>query len=534
MRPTLTRVLLLAAALVLTACSRPAGTASPAAPATEGPAAAGHAEALPAGIDWFKGTVDEAFAYAKAHHKPIFLYWGAVWCPPCHEVKATVFRSHAFIDRSKLFVPVYLDGDTENAQKYGEKFGVVGYPTMIVFSPQGEEITRIPGGIDIQAYANVLDLSLAGLQPVSGLLASVLDKGSQLSADQCRLMAYYSWEQNPKLLEGRNHSEVFDKLAAACPAADDVDRSILQVAALEPLVDAANDKDKPVPLTAAARKHGLALVNAVLDDPAKVRANLFTVLIAGPDIVRAVTAPGSAERAALQARFLAELDRLGRDDSVFLTERLYTEIGKIRFARIDDLKAPLPAALQQEIRDRVQQADEQTRDVFVRQTVINAAANVLDEADMTDDARKLLTAELGKSREPYYFMVDLAGIEKKAGNDKAAIDWYRKAYAAARGPATRFQWGYYYVNGLIALTPDDVAGIRQATVDVVNELKEGGSFYQRPKAELQRLQKKLEDWGKTADRKAALKWIREQVQPVCAGIPEKEPARATCEGFLAG
>ena len=64
-------------------------------------------------IQWFEGTVEEAFAAAKAEGKPIYLYWGAEWCPPCHAIKATVFRSAEFIRRSKLFVPVYLDGDKE-------------------------------------------------------------------------------------------------------------------------------------------------------------------------------------------------------------------------------------------------------------------------------------------------------------------------------------------------------------------------------------------------------------------------------------
>ena len=85
------------------------------------------------GIEWFEGSVDEAFAAARESGKPIYLYWGAAWCPPCHAIAATVFKSPAFIERSKLFVPVYLDGDKENAQAYGEKFGVLGYPTMIVF-----------------------------------------------------------------------------------------------------------------------------------------------------------------------------------------------------------------------------------------------------------------------------------------------------------------------------------------------------------------------------------------------------------------
>ena len=50
-----------------------------------------------------------------------------------------------------MFIPVYLDGDDENAQANGERFAVLGYPTMIVFDADGTELTRIPNGIDIQA-----------------------------------------------------------------------------------------------------------------------------------------------------------------------------------------------------------------------------------------------------------------------------------------------------------------------------------------------------------------------------------------------
>ena len=125
------------------------------------------------GIDWYEGSVEEAFAAAKESGKPIYLYWGAVWCPPCHAISATIFKSPEFLERSKLFIPVYLDGDTDNAQAYGEKFGVRGYPTMIVFDSEGVELTRIPGGIDLQAYANVLDLTLNHASSASDVVAAL-------------------------------------------------------------------------------------------------------------------------------------------------------------------------------------------------------------------------------------------------------------------------------------------------------------------------------------------------------------------------
>ena len=521
------RAAVLLAGLILAACSREPAAPVPA--AHDGASQAATADE----IAWFGGSVEEAFAYAKEHRKPVFLYWGAVWCPPCHEIKATVFRSREFIDRSRLFVPVYLDGDTENAQALGEKFGVVGYPTMIVFSPDGEEITRIPGGIDIQAYANILDLTLANVQPVPELLAAALDQGAKLTAEQCRLMAYYSWGQNETVLAGRDEEKVFSALAAACPPEATIDRSVLALNALEAAVGKASDKENPVPLAPAAQVAAQAQVNALLDDPKQVHANLLSVLIGGARTTRAITAPGSAERAALQAKYLVVLDRLKADDSLFMTERLYAVIGKIRFERIDDEKKALPEALVSEARDMVRHADEQTTDTYERQTVINAAAYVLEQAGLVAEAKQLLIAELDRSKQPYYFMVSIADIEQEAGNDAAAIDWLKRAYDASTGPATRFQWGNYYLNGLLEMTPDDVARIQQDTVTVVRELEAGRAFYQRPKAQLKRLEKKLQDWGTNPERKAGLAKIREGVLGICATIPEQEPARATCEGFLA-
>jgi thioredoxin-related protein len=519
---------MLLAALLLAACGRQAPSQVDAAH----DAGAGSAHA--GDIAWFPGSVEEAFSFAKANNKPIFLYWGAAWCPPCNEIKATVFKSREFIDRSRLFVPVYLDGDTENAQALGEKFGVVGYPTMLVFSPDGSEITRIPGGIDIQAYANVLDLTLARIEPVSTLLARVLDQGGKLTDGECRLTAYYSWEQNEKLLAERDKKTVYEALADACPEASTVERSILRMSALNAAVTRSRDETTPVALTDDDKASARSLVNSVLEDPALVRANLYSVLISGARITAAVTDKGTAERDALQAKFLAVIDRLAGDERLFRTERLYTAIGRIRFERIDDPEKEISHDLKDQIKAMVEQADTGTKDVYERQTVINAAAAVLDMAGMKDRAKALLLAEIDKSKEPYYFMVDLAGIEQEEGHNDAAIDWLKRAYDASTGPATRFQWGYYYVVGLLEMSPEDARRIQTETVNVFRELEKSRDFYQRPKGEMQRLEKKLLAWGDTPQRKAALAGIRSKVQEICQTIPEQEAARATCDSFLAG
>ncbi len=159
----------------LAGCGRKAP--APETPAAKPDHAAAAARHLPAGIDWYPGGVDAAFDAAKTSSKPLFLYWGAEWCPPCAQIKATIFSRREFQERSRLFVPVYLDGDTPSAQKYGEQFGIVGYPTMILFRPDGTEITRLPGGVDIRLYAKILDVALAGARPVADILAAARQGG---------------------------------------------------------------------------------------------------------------------------------------------------------------------------------------------------------------------------------------------------------------------------------------------------------------------------------------------------------------------
>jgi hypothetical protein len=125
-------------------------------------------------------------------------------------------------------------------------------------------------------------------------------------------------------------------------------------------------------------------------------------------------------------------------------------------------------------------------------------------------------------------MVDLADLEQRAGNTDAAVEWLKKAYDATKGPATRFQWGYYYLTGLIEMTPESTEVIHETTVNLVTELlQRSGGIYQRPKRQLKRLEEYLEDWG--AERSSALSGIRESVRGVCGTLSEPD---VTCETFL--
>ena len=520
-------------AIVLAACSpgkepappKAVPVAAAAAPARSAPQT-GHT-----GIAWREGDVDAAFASARAEGKPVFLYWGAIWCPPCNQVKSTIFNRQEFIDRARFFVPVYLDGDTPSAQRLGARFNVSGYPTMILFAPDGRELIRLPGEVDPEQYMNVLALGMSGVRPVKDTLhvalsGSTSPAGWKLSPDDWRMLAYYSWlTDEQQLVPTRELPTTLKRLAQNCPADQGDSASRLELKAIAAAATAKGAKPAP-DADATAR------LMKVLGDAKLARENFDTLTEFPAEIVGHVTVPKTPERERLAAAWTAVLDRLASDATLSTPDRLAALKGEVSLARLDAQGTPPPALLAR-LREQVASADRATTDPYARQAVIDAAADALSEAGLLDESDALLKAELSRSHSPYYFMVDLAENAKKRGDKSAALDWYGRSYAAAEGPATRLQWGVRYVNALIDLSPEDTAHIEQAAGSVIGELDPvPDTFYERNLRGLDRMGTKLSAWGKLPAHAAAVARIRAQMSEVCGKLPAGDPARAKCSNAL--
>jgi thiol:disulfide interchange protein len=140
------------------------------------------------GIAWVSpasgADVDAAFASAKAKNQPVFLFWTAAWCPPCNQVKSTIFTRSDFIDTSRSFVPVYVDGDTPGGQSLGKRFNVSAYPTMVLLRHDGTEVTRLAGSVDAAKYMQLLQHGLAGGSSARQALA-MLQAKARLKTGAC-------------------------------------------------------------------------------------------------------------------------------------------------------------------------------------------------------------------------------------------------------------------------------------------------------------------------------------------------------------
>ena len=548
MNTTLTHIALIASAALVAGCGKapdPGAAASTvAAVALTGSApAASHADS----IAWIKpeGTaVDAIFTKAKAENKPVFLYWGAVWCPPCNQIKATVFNRPDFIERSKSFVPVYLDGDTPGAQKLAAQFKVRGYPTMILFKPDATELTRLPGEVDSSQYMQVLGLGLVATHSVKESLATVLATGTDavtvaaraaVTPDAWRLLAYYSWDTDEaKLLPKTEVAAALQKLSQSCPPEQKDSSARL---ALKAMSFATQQKIKGFDAPAALQR-----ARQVLADPALTRRNFDVLAYNGSDIVSGLTKPGSAERGSLLIAWNAALDTLVADETLSKGDRLSAMQGKVALARIDapdegasatGVKAPVSEALLGQTRDLVTRMVAATTNKYERQAIVPDAADLLSDVGLLDESDAMLKTELPKAVSPYYHMLVLAANAKTRGNKAASLDWAEKAFAESVGSATRIQWGAGYVNKVIDLTPQDAPRIEKAVSAVIAELEAvPETFYERNRRSLEKMGTKLNTWNKDGKRSALVKRLTARLNDVCAKLPPGDESRSACVGIF--
>jgi thioredoxin-like negative regulator of GroEL len=469
--------------------------------------------------------VDAAFAKAKSDHKPLLLYWGAKWCPPCNQLKATLFNRQDFIERTQSFVTVHIDGDAPGAQKLGARFKVRGYPTLILFNPAGQELTRLPGEVDAPKVVQVMQLGLASGRPIKDVLADA-QAGKPLNANEWRLLAFYSWDTDEQqLVPEVQRPALLAKLAAACPANEPDACTRLQLRALA-------ENGKP---DAAMRER----VHKLLADATASRTQMDVIANAAPDLVKALAGDDKAQRATWAAEFDTALKRLQADTTLSRADRLSALTSRVDLARLqagakdDAVNVKLPAPLLKEVRDAAAREDREITDGYERQAVITQAAYMLERAGLGSDSDALLKANLSKSHSPYYLMSELASNAKARGDKAGALHWYEEAYKRSEGPATRLQWGSTYVNALIDLAPQDSARIEAAVQQLWQDAgAQNGAFYERSARSLQKVATKLQAWNAKGQHAASVKRLQDGLDGVCKKLDAKDPQRATCEGLL--
>ncbi len=485
--------------------------------------AAACAPQAPTEIAWRHGDVEEAFQEAAETGKPVLLYWGAVWCPPCNRLKATLFQDAAFVRQTQDFVPVYLDGDSRGAQLWGEQFAIVGYPTLIILRADRTEITRLSGGGDPEEISQAVAAARQSQSSAAELIARAQNQPQRLSEADWTLVAGYGWEVDTnRIVPEEERAGVLQRLAANAPAPALARRFELLSLALA---------DEDVAFTDAQRTQLQNVLQAVLADADEVRVNRDVLIDGGAELTARLA---DGVRAPVQASLIAALDQVYADENLPVSDRVSAINAEIEIARAaagED--AALPAALLAKVRARAAWADGAAETPFERQSAIYVAAGLLDDAGDAAGAERLLVAELERSATPFYYMPILADIAEKRGDNARALDWLRQGYETSVGPASRVQWGASYAIGVTRLAPADKAQVERAADAIIDELATSpDSYHQRTRVRFGRLETALRSWSAANNGADVLARLRARMAEVCPQAQSNDEARQACAAWL--
>ena len=98
------------------------------------------------GIHFFEGTWAEALDLSKKENKMIFLDVYATWCGPCKRMKRKAFKNPKAANLfNQRFLNVSINGETETGKQLADQYGLFGYPSLLILSPQGKVVAQTSG-----------------------------------------------------------------------------------------------------------------------------------------------------------------------------------------------------------------------------------------------------------------------------------------------------------------------------------------------------------------------------------------------------
>jgi protein disulfide-isomerase len=347
-------------------------------------------------------------------------------------------------------------------------------------------------------------------------------------------LAFYGWDLTDDVnAKFSALAQTLSQAAAQCPAAaaSDQARLILTAASM------GADSESKALNAGKAPSHRLVQLIGRVDGILRNQALASEIADAtgglDDDFFKAVAKSAPQEVPAWRERFSSVMDRAALDPRFSLADHLYFLYSKLQAIKALAPDHKIPADLSAQAHQTIDAALAGKLDEHTRPSVVNAAQNILDVLDDDDRAYAITREQMAQSKTPYYYMSDLAELDEKHGHIDSAVNWLAQAYSQSQGTATRFQWGYRYLVGLIRMKPTDDAAIRTAGLAVLGELDGPDRIYQRTKAGLDRLNTALTKWNAKGDHTATITALRQRMDTICGQIPKTDPANATCRGFLA-
>jgi len=95
-------------------------------------------------VEWLDSERD-ALKFAEQANRPVMIEFTANWCPPCRALERRFFRRPDVVKLSYQLVPFRVDAtvETKKIRELINRYGVMGWPTVIFLSPDGKRYTDL-------------------------------------------------------------------------------------------------------------------------------------------------------------------------------------------------------------------------------------------------------------------------------------------------------------------------------------------------------------------------------------------------------
>lgn len=145
------------------------------------------------GIDFFKGTFEEALELAEQEEKLVFVDVYTTWCGPCKVMSETVFPDQEVGEYfNSRFISYKLDAEDESIDgpRISNAYDVGAYPTLLFLKPDGFEIGRGVAGYDKEGLLGLAEDLLNEQSANTELLAKLEAKYEEGDRDKSLIQEY--------------------------------------------------------------------------------------------------------------------------------------------------------------------------------------------------------------------------------------------------------------------------------------------------------------------------------------------------------
>lgn len=388
---------------------------------------------------WFSGTPQEAFAKAKKEKTSMLLYWGAVWCPPCNELKAEIFSKPEFSHLTASLLRVYLDGDSKEAQIWGEKLKASGYPTVLLLSPEGKELFRFSSGVNWAEFKEAMEVAMQAQGSFDDALHQALTQ-KELAPSVWKLLAYTRWAPEDTSVEDRlRYLEKREALIGKIPARFPAEKALL-IAGLFDEVLASEKEPGMKAFGTRLQTRGKGYLEFMLGSNASRMASREALIYNGVSLLEwAQTHLSKSEFSELGKQWNQTMEFLRKSENVSRDLKMWSLYPQYWIAEKEAKKEQM-AVFKSLVEQAVQDVDAQAKTAYERHSVISSAASLLAKVGSYPQAEALLEKELKTTDTPWYYQSSMARLMEKQGRKADALLWSQRARDSAKGTTTRLEW----------------------------------------------------------------------------------------------